>query len=222
MFKKFTNQEKKMKTIKIIIITMVFVSLSLNIYGFFVSNQSCRAFPNQCDEGDGASTQTLILGQLIPIAGGYFLQSNSDYQLVLKRIELSESSLIDSIDQTIQSMSTTNNLYFEIWITSLSLKYDPIIIEKLYKFDYTGYQIENNLNPVIFQQVVNLLKQGNIKELYKKHFEDSSKILEKLKNIQTNLESGKKVGISDYWRLNQLFLEFALFGQYCSEVFIKI
>jgi hypothetical protein len=78
------------------------------------------------------------------------------------------------------------------------------------------------LNPTIFQQVEDFLKQGHIRELFQQAYIDSSKILEKLKEIQTNLESGKKVDISKHWRLNQLYLEFALFGQYTSEVFIKM
>jgi hypothetical protein len=223
MFIKTTIQEKKMKQIKTIVTTIIFLSLSLNVYGLLSFNGGCKAFPDQCEDGgDGASTQTLILGQLIPTAGGYFLQSNSDYQFVLKRIELNETGVIDSIGQTIQNMSYANALYFDIWETSKSLEYDPVVIEKLYHFDYTGYQVENNLNPVIFQQVENFLKQGNVKELFQKAFEDSSKILEKLKEIQTNLEAGIKVDISNYWRLNQLYLEFALLGQYASEVFIMM
>jgi hypothetical protein len=222
MCKKFTTQEKKMKTIKIIIITVVFVSLSSHIYGFIVFNQGCKSFPNQCDNGGGDSTQTLSLAQLIIEAGGHFLKANSDYQIVLEKIELSKSGLIDSMGQTIQNLSAANNLYFEIWQTSKSLEYDPFVIEKLSHFDYTGYQIENNLNPVVFQQVEDFLKQGHVRELFQKAFEDSSKILEKLRYIQTNLESGKNVDISNYWRLNQLLLEFAFLGQYASEVFINI
>jgi len=211
-----------MKTIKIIIITIVFVALSLNVYGLLSFNEGCRAFPNQCDNGNGVLTQTLSIGQLIIEAGGYFLQSNSDYQFTLKKIELSETGVIDSIDQTIQSMTAANAKYFEIWNTSLSLEYDPLALDKLSQFDYTGYKLENNLNPVIFQKVEDFLKQGHVKELFQQAFIDSSKILETLKAIRVNLESGEKVDISRYWRLNQLYLDFALFGQYASEVFVNL
>jgi hypothetical protein len=37
-----------------------------------------------------------------------------------------------------------------------------------------------------------------------------------------NHSDHNKVEISNYWRLNQLYLEFALFGQYAGEVFISI
>lgn len=204
---------------------MVFVTLSLNMYGFLVSNQGCKVFPNQCpnaNTGNDSSNQEINIGQLIIEAAGHFLLSNSDYQLILKRVELSETGLNDGLYKAIQNMTNANALYFDIWQTSLSLEYDPIVIEKLFQFDYTGYKLENNLNPAIFQRVENFLKPGNVREVFKKHFEDSSKILEKLKEIQIALESGKKVDISSYWRLNQLYLDFAIFGQYCSEVFVNL
>ncbi len=119
-------------------------------------------------------------------------------------------------------MTNANTLYFEIWETSNSLEYDPFVIEKMSQFDFTGYQIENNLNPVIFQRVEGFLKQGHVRELFQQAYIDTNKILEKLKEIQTTLESGKKVDISNYWRLIQLYLDFALFGQHASEVFIKM
>ena len=154
-----------MKTIKIIIITtvIIFVALSLNVYGFLAFNQGCKAFPNQCDDGSGTSIQGLSIGQLIIHAAGSFLQSTSDYQIVLKKIELTETGVIDSIGQAIKSMAKANALYFEIWNTSLSLEYDPLAIDKLSQFDYIGYQIENNLNPVIFQRVEDFLRQGHVR-----------------------------------------------------------
>jgi hypothetical protein len=219
MCKGFTIQEKKMKQIKTIAITISILSLFLNVNGWYSFNSGGNAFQDQYEERTKSSE---TLDQMIITAAGYFLQSHSDYQLVLKKIELNETGLIDSIDQTILGITNANTLYFEIWETSKSLEYDPIVIEKLSQFDYYGYQIENNLNPTIFQRLECFLKPGLVKELFQQAFEDSSKILEKLKEIQTTLESGKKVDISNYWRLNQLYLDFALFGQYASEVFIKM
>lgn len=195
---------------------------SSNVYGLYVFNQGCKAFTNQCDEGDSVSTQILSLDQLIIQAGGNFLQANSDFQSVLKKIELSESCLIDSLNNTIQNISNANTLYFEIWTISLSLDYDPIVIEKLSQFDYYGYKLENNLNPSIFQKVESFLSKGHIRELFQQAYIDSCKIMEKLKQIKSALKSGKEIDISNYWRLNQLYLEFALFGQYTSEVFLRI
>ena len=140
-----------MKPIKIIIISILFLSLSINVYSLYVFNQSCKLFYNQCDGGNSVSTQQVNIDQLIIEAGGHFLHSNSDFQLVLKKIELSETGLVDSIDQTIRSISAANEIYFEIWEKSKSLEYNPIVIEKLSQFDYKRYLEQNNLNPSIYQ-----------------------------------------------------------------------
>ena len=105
-----------MKTIKTIIITTVFVALSVHIHSALVFNQGCSAFQNQCpNANDGnLSNQKINLGQLIINAAGHFLQSNSEYQIVLKKIELNETGVIDSIGQVIKSMANANALYFEI------------------------------------------------------------------------------------------------------------
>jgi hypothetical protein len=213
---------KTIKTISIIILVLIFTSYSKAWLAF---NGGCKVFPNQCPNangGDYLSNQKINIGQLITEAAGHFLQSFSDYQRILKRIELSETGLNHALDKTIQSITNANALYFEIWNTSLSLEYDPLAIEKLSQFDYNGYKLENNLNPVIFQRVEDFLKPGHIMELFQQAYFDSSQILEKLKEIKKNLESHKMVDISYYWRLNQLYFEFALFGQYASEVFVKI
>jgi hypothetical protein len=203
--------------IKTIAITISILLLFLNLNGWLSFNSGGNPF--QYEEGTNSSD---TLDKMIIIAAGHFLQSNSDYQVVLKKIELSETGVIDSINQTIQSITAANAKYFEIWNTSLSLEYDPIVIEKLSQFDYTGYKLENNLNPVIFQRLEGFLRQGHVREIFQQAFIDSSKILETLKEIRAFLESGEKVDISRYWRLNQMYLEFALFGQYASEVFIKM
>jgi hypothetical protein len=205
--------------IKTIAITISILLLFLNLNGWYSFNSGGNAFQDQYEEGTKSSD---TLDKMIIIAAGHFLQSNSDYQVVLKKIELSETGVIDSINQTIQSITAANAKYFEIWNTSLSLEYDPIVIEKLSQFDYTGYKLENNLNPVIFQRLEGFLRQGHVREIFQQAFIDSSKILETLKEIRAFLESGEKVDISRYWRLNQMYLEFALFGQYASEVFIKM
>ena len=213
---------KQIKPISIIILILIFTSYSKAWLAF---NGGCKVFPNQCpssNDGNDLLNQVIDLGQLITTAGGYFLQSNSDYQIVLKKIELNEQGVIDSIDHAIQSMTAANAIYFEIWETSKTLEYDPISIEKLSLFDYYSYKLENNLNPVIFQKVEDFLKKGHIRELFQQAFNCSKRILEKLKDIKKELESSRKVDISNYWRVNQFYLEFALFGQYASEVFNTI
>jgi hypothetical protein len=158
----------------------------------------------------------------------FFLQSNSDYQLFLKKIELSDIyglnhvELLNIIDKAIENIELANLKYYEIWQTSKQLDYNPAVLEKLSQFDYFSYQVKNNLSTSIFQQVASLLKSGDIRHAYEKFYEETGEILNGLKLIKTSIESNTIPEISKCWRLNQIYLESELFGQYVAEVFYNI
>jgi len=212
-----------MRKITILILSVLF--FIPNLYGYFSNNRSCSAFMNQC-EGEGDKSP--VLGQLIIEGASFFLQSNSDYQLFLKKIELSDIyglnhvELQNIIDKVIENIEFTNLKYYEIWQTSKILDYDPTVLEKLSQFDYFSYQVNNNLNTSIFQQVTSLLKSGDIRCVYEKFYMETGEILNGLNLIKISIESNTIPEIAKCWRLNQLYLELALFGQYVSEVFFAI
>lgn len=216
----------------IILITLIF---ALTGYGYshFAANYSCEVFtPNQCtgDGGDGAMSRSSspLLGQLITISAGYFLASNSDFQLFLNKIELSEiyntdfANLKMIIDKATVNMELANATYYEIWETSKTLEYNPVVLEKLRQFDYFGYQAENNLNPAIFQQVVGLLRSGDIRAAYEKFYYATGEILEGLKKVKTMVDSNTIPKIADLWQINRQYLFLEIFGQHISEVFYMV
>lgn len=218
-----------MKVLKTLtVFTFVFLLMVTDGYGFFSYNRSCEAFPEQCEQEGGLGLAAPTLGQLIIEAAGGFIKSNSDYQLILREIELSGSYganfvvLQELIDNAIENMSMANSIYWQIWHTSKNLDYDPVVLEKLRQFDYLSYQVENNLDPVIFDKAANYLKTGDVRGSYKQAFIASGEILQYLETIKTKIEKNKLPGIKTCWRLNQLFLETELFGQYVSEVFFAL
>ena len=74
---------------KIGIIAALTITLTImNVYGYFAFNETCIIFPQQCDPGGGERSAAPVLGQLIVDAAANFLQSNSDFQLFLKKVEL--------------------------------------------------------------------------------------------------------------------------------------
>jgi len=198
-------------------------------YGYIAANYSCKTFTNQCeDEGGKSASGTLTLGHLIIDAAGFFLQSNSDYQAFLKKIELSDiyglnyTELQTLINDSIENIEMANSIYYQVWQMSKEFDYDPTILESLIQFDYYGFMAEKNLNFGIFQKVANLLKIGNVRGVYEWLYDATSKILEKLKALKSYVEKGTFPEIQKCWRLNQIYLESELFGQYVSEVFFKI
>ena len=214
----------KQKVVTAVIFAAV---LTINSYGLFVLNETGGAFnPNPCEDcKDYAATG---LEQLIVIGAGYFIQSNSDYQLFLKTIEMSDiyginyEDMNNTIDNAIKQMEMANETYYQIILVSNLLEYNQAVLEKLKYFNYTYYQYVNRLNPTIFKQVEKFLKSGDVRGCYQKFYTATNEILHRLRGIQSSVETLTMPEIADCWRLNQLYLEIALFGQYTAEVFMNI
>ena len=119
-------------------------------------------------------------------------------------------------------MNMANSTYWQIWQTSKRLEYDAVVLEKLCQFDYLSYQAENNLDPVIFEKVLNYLKAGDVRGTYKQAYHATGEILPGLEILKINIDKNKLPQIKTCWRLNQLYLEAELFGQYVSEVFFAL
>jgi hypothetical protein len=197
-------------------------------YGYFSYNRSCQAFPGQCEEGGGLIISTPPLGQLIIEAAGRFIKSNSDYQLLLREIELSGPNgpdfavLQELVNSAVENMTMANSIYWQIWQASEGLDYDPLVLETLCRFDYLSYQARNNLNPVIFEKAANYLKNGDVRGTYREAYIASGEILPGLESLKNSIDKNKLPKLDACWRLNQLFLEAELFGQYVSEVFFAL
>lgn len=210
-----------------IMAAVIFVALlTINSYGYFVLNGTGGGFnPNSCEDCEGYTSSTLE--QLIVIGAGYFIQSNSDYQLFLETIEMSDiygvnnEEMINTIDNAIKKMEMANETYYQILLVSSLLEYNPTVLEKLKYFDYNNYEYVNRLNPVIFKQVEQLLKAGDVRGCYQKFYTATNEILERLRGIKASVDILIIPEIPDCWRLNQLYLEIALFGQYTAEVFMN-
>lgn len=214
---------------KLKIATFIFIFLSgIYVYGYFVCNEPEIIFDQEPIENGGENTQYTSLNRLVIDGAGYFLQSNSDYQLFLKKIELSAISRVSNreilvpLDNAIKSMELAKSSYYQIIQLANNLEYNLITQEKFRYFDYSGYQKDNNLNPVVFQQLEELLKTGDVRGCYQKFFTQIIEILERLGAIKTDVEAGNLPGIPECWRLNQMYLETELFGQYASEVFMNL
>jgi hypothetical protein len=212
-------------------ITVVLAVLLLftTVNGYWSYNKSCTAFPNQCEEpGDKNLTVAPNLGRLIIDAAGFYLRSTSDWQLLLREIELSGSTgtnflvLDELLMSAISNLELANSTYFQLWQASTYLEYDPIVLDKLRKFNYNKYQAKNHLHAGVFKQVSEFLKKGDIRGSYKKAYLATGELLERMKALNSTRGKHTLPNIPACWRLNQLFLETALFGQYVAEVFFAL
>jgi hypothetical protein len=236
---------------KRIIISMIltFSLLSTFSYGWFVANWPCILYyggcPSDSDTSDQNSIQSISpsIGQLSIDAAGFFLQSNSHFQLFLKNIEitpLKESCSIQGanqlqisnesiiygilkklIDQSIENMEIARSIYFQVWQTSKNLEPNQVILQNLTQFDYRLISEEKRLISSIFSEVECYLKKGDMPGAFEKIYRDTDEILRGMKFLKSLLEANF-IDIPQCWHVNQQILISELFGQYISQVFSNI
>ncbi len=223
------------KTLIIIsVAVLIFFTFNIHAFPWIWANDSCRAYERGCSKsGSGGDTARdkksgLTLGQLVIEGAGCFLRSNSDMQLFLNKIELSElngmdySELQNIINSAIENMENAKETYINLISIAKVTPYNPSVIEKLQFFDYSGFQEDNKLNSEIFKQVEAFLSNGDVTGMYIHLKSDIDSILEKLYNIKSNVDSSTFPDIQKIWRANQEYLESLLFGQYVARIFIEI
>jgi hypothetical protein len=195
--------------------------VTLYVYGYFVLNEFEEAY----EEGERSAS---TIRKYIIEGAGYFLKSNSNIQLFLNKIELSElngmdySELQNIINSAIENMENAKETYINLISIAKVTPYNPFIIEKLQLFDYPGFQKENKLNSEIFKQVETFLSIGDVTGLYIKFKLDIDSILVPLYNIKASVYNETFPEISSLWLINQKYSELVLFGQYGSQVFFEI
>lgn len=216
-----------MKYFKFIVMFILVVSIA-NLHGYFFANETGNAFipPNPCEGCKNSST--FSLGQLIIDGAGFFIQSNSEYQLFLKEVELSgmyginQEAMNEALDSAITYMELANETYHLLVNTANSLEYNQNVLSALSNFNYYEYLYVNRLNPAIFKQVSQLLKAGDVRGCYQRFYADTYDILVRLKIIKSSVDNASIPEIPDCWRVNQLYQETQLFGQYMAEIFMNL
>jgi hypothetical protein len=230
-----SKNQKKEKKMKRIIISMIITFSLISVFSFarIVFNWPCLLYDGQCPPVNSSPSQSSVqnlspsLGHLSIDAAGFFLQSNSDFQSFLKKVELSEiygsdyADLIDLVTSSIDNMEIANSIYYQVWHLSKSLERNPVVLSKMTGLDYRLILDEKRMIPSIFIEVVKFLKPGNMSGAFEKIYNDTGEILLGMKSLLTLLESNS-IDIPKCWEVNQLLLKSQLFGQYISQVFFEI
>lgn len=212
------------KKITAVIIVLMLSSVGLN--GYFVGNVPCALDPDCTEGGDKASGPSLY--GLIVNAGASFLQSNSDYQQFLNKVELSGQYNVSSpemslaLDQAITQIESAQRLYAEIYDLCLKTVFNAAIMEKLQSFDYDGCREKNQLNPIIFDKVTAILKDARLADVYLELYLYAGDILDRLKEIREAGISSQSPQLPLLWRANQTYMNAAMFGQYTSIVLMSL
>jgi hypothetical protein len=202
-------------------ILLILFILDTNSYSYVILNRGEEAFEDNLENG-------LSIKSGIIDSAGFFLKSYADGLLFLRDIERSEPGNVDYrvlnnlLDRAMDNLSKTNEAYGKLTLMVDAAPYNPVFIEKLTSFDYSGFQQARLLNGAAFTALKKYLADGDVRGIFTHMLSASQRILNMLREIRASVEAEKFPALSSLWRLNQLFSETMMFGQYAAEIFYEI
>jgi hypothetical protein len=208
----------KLKIIMGIGIMLFFSNIS---FSHWVCNTSPIIF-----NGDGYS-QTSLDNYVINGAG-YFLEAYSNTLLLMKKVEWSSKEGLKTdeltllVDHALKNIELARETYGNLTRAADNTPYNQAIIEKLKVFDYDAFQKDNGLNPEVFSSVKSYLGNGEIRKLYYDFLSTIDEITGLLKQVKVQIDAGNFTPVKEIWKLNGLFSESLLFGQYVSQVLYSV
>ncbi len=217
------NKQIKRYCVTVIMVFVIYCIYNPIAYALIAHNwRECVSAPG-CTCVTMASTSTLKT--YIVASTGFFLNSHSSYQAFLNRVEMTDlkgadyNEMRELLYNAIDSMKKARAAYARVKRASKKIPYDQVMIDRLQKFDYEGFQAKYGLLEPIFEKVKSLLAKGDIDGLDDATLSNMDSILRLLNQAKAAIKKGQSPDIELLWRINQEYLESQLFGQYMSEVF---
>lgn len=206
----------------IIVFFFIIILLPNNIFPLWSSNTTESAFFN-----DGKLKSTLPMDYYIINGADAFLNS---YNLTLSYMRKTETMALTGVDavelksildNALIAMKTANGYYTQLKTEADNTSYNSKIIASLKTFDYEGFIKSNDtiLNKEVFLVVKSFLINGDVRGIYGKMCSNTEEIINVLNRIIEATASGTIPVLADTWKVNQLFSNALLFGQYTTQVF---
>ncbi len=204
-------------------------SLTIMTFPLVVANwRECLNTPGCSCSPQGASgtatMKTTALKNYIVESAGYFLTSHSDYLAFLNRVEMSDingidvNELRDIIYSAVANMKKAKTSYAKVKKASKKIPLAKIMLDRLQKFEYDGFQSQYGLLSPIYEKVKSKLAKGDIAGLDDEVISNMECILKQLNRVKTLVDEGQSPDIAILWRINQTYVEAQLYGQYISEI----
>ena len=204
--------------IKLILLALVILSLNFNAYSYVIANRG--------DEGydDNGEKNNSIKSAIIDGAGNY-LTAYSDYLRFLNKVELSTENspgydeMQALLTSCLEKLQRAEIAYLVLNQNAANTPYNYAMIYNLVFFNYDLFQWERGLNPYIFKEVANYLSNGDIDGIFSRLLSGAEDLVLKVSAVKEMVDAYKFPLLESIWRVNQLFSETMLFGQYAAEVF---
>ncbi len=214
-------------------IIIVFLMPGSSLFGIMCGNDTNGAYGGgTTGEGTGNSgtASASEIGNeeirfLVIKGAGYYLTSQSKIQEFFRYIELSEiygsnyEKFQATLNAAIGSLESAKAIYRDLITVAEVTPYNQEVIDKLKSFDYDAFIEAKRLNPVIFNEVKSYLSNGDVTGIYKKVYDNTVRILEKLVVIKQQVDGNIFPENTGLWEVNNLYFDNQLFGQYATQVF---
>jgi hypothetical protein len=203
------------------------VFLGIFILCFFHMQGIARYIANTSEIAFEEPGSTGIRQYVIEAAGG-FLNSHSNFLLLLNKIEMEEINGIDYaelqqvINNAVVHMENARAKYNDLIQLADNTPYHQPTITVLMGFDYASFQESKGLNGVIFNKVETYLSGGDVRGLYHQLLANTQCILDQLTVIKSVVDAEVIPENSNLWQVNQAYSETLLFGQYAAEIFYEV
>ncbi|MCU0288934.1 MAG: hypothetical protein MUF15_21380 [Acidobacteria bacterium] len=211
---------------KVLFIVGFWLLLTENIYSLILQNGSDKGY-DPPPQGIGYTMENSI-DTYIEIGGGYFLKSHSDILLFMNKIEMSNingsnyNEWQNILNSALNNLRKAKNTYAILIKTAEATPYNHDVIAKLESFDYASFAALNNLNGILFKEVEQNLGAGKVTECYKNAYARMCNIEKFLSAISSEVVLQKMPDISMLWKVNNLYAETLITGQYVAMVFSGI
>ncbi len=210
---------------KIALSILALLLLNLNLLPYIKFNGGEEGY----NEGD---VESIAYGNSIKYyiekGGSYYLSGYSDILSFLERIESSGLNGLDYIelnrilDGAIEKMKNADYNYMLLIVKAECTPYNRSFIDRLIIFDYPGFESAYHLNSVVFAEVEEFLKKGDITGAFKACRSNIRGIITMLGEIKGFSANNRMPGLPLVWSLNELCSDTLLFGQYAARVFADI
>jgi hypothetical protein len=205
-------------TIKLILFALMILSLGLNSYAMIIANRGDESY-YESDEKNTSIKSAIING------AGNYLTAYSDYLLFLNRVEISSENspgydeMQTLLNGCLEKLNRAKIAYLALYQNAANTPYNFEIIYRLIFFNYDYFQWERGLNPYIFKEVEKYLRSGNVNGIFNRMLSGTENLILKVAAVKEMVDAYQFPDLNSIWRLNQLFSETLLFGQYAAEVF---
>lgn len=214
---------------KLIIIICLILTMSVLSFPRIMSNGVGIVFTDDTPVlVSGVATETVEIESMVIQGAGYYLDSITAYQDLLNKIE-NKDILGTDYDGWLTSAAKTKELidhaietYNLLIQKAQSTPYNQDILNSLVKFDYDAFMNKNNLNPVIYLKIKELLVQGDVIGVLKINYSNFLEISNMLSLLQDSLNEENLTDFSILLGINEKYSEATLFGSYVARIFSEI